>query len=70
MFLHVGRMAVEKNVETFLAMDLPGSKLVVGGGPQLEDFKARYPEVTFTGARSGRNWPHSMRWAMSSCFRR
>ncbi|MBC7284576.1 glycosyltransferase family 1 protein [Hoeflea sp.] len=52
-FLHVGRMAVEKNVETFLAMDLPGSKLVVGGGPQLEDFKARYPGVTFTGARSG-----------------
>ncbi|MDP2118779.1 MAG: glycosyltransferase family 1 protein [Hoeflea sp.] len=52
-FLHVGRMAVEKNVETFLAMDLPGSKLVVGGGPQLDDFSARYPDVTFTGARTG-----------------
>lgn len=52
-FVHVGRMAVEKNVETFLAMDLPGSKLVVGDGPMLEDFKSRYPEVTFTGARSG-----------------
>ncbi len=52
-FLHVGRMAVEKNVETFLAMDLPGAKLVVGGGPMLEDFKTRYPEVTFTGAKSG-----------------
>lgn len=52
-FLHIGRIAVEKNVETFLAMDLPGSKLVVGGGPQLGDFKARYPDVTFTGAKSG-----------------
>lgn len=52
-FLHVGRMAVEKNVETFLAMDLPGSKLVVGGGPMLQDFKTRYPDVTFTGAKAG-----------------
>ena len=52
-FLHVGRIAVEKNVETFLAMDLPGSKLVVGGGPMLDDFKTRYPAVTFTGAKSG-----------------
>ncbi|PHR22603.1 MAG: alpha-mannosyltransferase [Hoeflea sp.] len=52
-FLHVGRMAVEKNVEAFLAMDLPGSKLVVGDGPMLEDFRSRYPAVTFTGARSG-----------------
>lgn len=52
-FLHVGRLAVEKNVETFLAMDLPGTKLVIGGGPMLEDFKARYPDVCFTGARSG-----------------
>lgn len=52
-FLHVGRIAVEKNVETFLAMDLPGSKLVVGDGPMLEEFRTRYPEVTFTGAKSG-----------------
>ncbi|MCC0036785.1 MAG: glycosyltransferase family 1 protein [Hoeflea sp.] len=52
-FVHVGRMAVEKNVGTFLAMDLPGSKLVVGDGPMLDDFRTRHPEVTFTGARSG-----------------
>jgi len=52
-FLHVGRMAVEKNVEAFLAMDLPGSKLVVGDGPMLEDFRSRYPDVCFTGAKSG-----------------
>ncbi|WP_420407122.1 glycosyltransferase family 4 protein [Hoeflea sp.] len=53
-FLHVGRMAVEKNVETFLSMDLPGSKLVVGDGPQLAEFRERYPDVVFTGAKSGR----------------
>lgn len=52
-FLHVGRMAVEKNVEAFLAMDLPGSKLVVGDGPMLDDFRSRYPDVSFTGAKSG-----------------
>ena len=52
-FLHVGRIAVEKNVEAFLTMDLPGSKLVVGDGPMLEDFRSRYPDVTFTGAKSG-----------------
>ena len=52
-FLHVGRMAVEKNVEVFLDMELPGSKLVVGDGPMLDDFRTRYPEVTFTGAKSG-----------------
>lgn len=52
-FLHVGRMAVEKNVEAFLDMELPGSKLVVGDGPMLEDFRSRYPDITFTGAKSG-----------------
>jgi len=52
-FVHVGRMAVEKNVETFLEMELPGSKLVVGDGPMLEAFRSRYPDVTFTGAKSG-----------------
>ncbi|MEQ8306362.1 MAG: glycosyltransferase family 1 protein [Hoeflea sp.] len=52
-FLHVGRMAVEKNVEAFLKMKLPGSKLVVGDGPQLAYFRERYPDVVFTGAKSG-----------------
>lgn len=52
-FLHVGRVAVEKNIEAFLKLDLPGSKLVVGGGPQLDELRARYPEVTFTGPKTG-----------------
>jgi len=52
-FLYVGRVAVEKNIESFLALDLPGTKAVVGDGPQLEEMKRRHPEVFFAGARFG-----------------
>src|SRR5688572_31333900 len=48
-FLYVGRVAVEKNVEAFLALDLPGSKWVVGTGPALERVRARFPEVNYLG---------------------
>jgi glycosyltransferase involved in cell wall biosynthesis len=48
-FMYVGRVAVEKNIAAFLDLDLPGSKWVVGGGPQLDDLKRRYPNVTFAG---------------------
>ena len=48
-FLYVGRIAVEKNIAAFLDLDLPGSKVVVGGGPQLAQLKARYPGVVFAG---------------------
>lgn len=52
--LYVGRVAVEKNLEAFLGLDLPlGSKLVVGDGPQLPALRARFPEVHFAGARQG-----------------
>ena len=50
-FLYVGRIAVEKNITAFLDLDLPGSKVVVGGGPQLAALKAAYPGVVFTGPR-------------------
>ncbi len=52
-FLNVGRVAVEKNIEAFLKLDLPGSKVVVGEGPQLEELKRKYPSVRFTGAKFG-----------------
>ena len=52
-FLYVGRLAVEKNVEAFLALDLPGSKVVVGDGPQAEDLKNRYPHAHFPGVKRG-----------------
>jgi glycosyltransferase involved in cell wall biosynthesis len=52
--LYVGRVAVEKNLEAFLSMPVRGgSKLVVGGGPQLGELRARYPEVHFAGAQFG-----------------
>jgi len=52
-FLFVGRIAAEKSIATFLELDLPGRKVVVGGGPQLAELTARYPDVLFTGKRSG-----------------
>jgi glycosyltransferase involved in cell wall biosynthesis len=52
-FLYVGRVAVEKNIEAFLGLDLPGTKVVVGPGPQLDELRAKYPDVVFTGPKSG-----------------
>lgn len=52
-FLNVGRVAVEKNIEAFLELDLPGSKVVVGDGPSRELLAAKYPQVLFAGARFG-----------------
>jgi glycosyltransferase involved in cell wall biosynthesis len=52
-FIYVGRVAVEKNIGAFLDLDLPGSKVVVGGGPQLASLRREYPSVTFTGPRYG-----------------
>jgi glycosyltransferase involved in cell wall biosynthesis len=50
--LYVGRVAVEKGIEDFLGLDLSGTKLVVGDGPQLEELKRKYPGVRFAGRRS------------------
>jgi glycosyltransferase involved in cell wall biosynthesis len=52
-FLYVGRIAAEKNLTAFLNLDLPGRKVVVGGGPQLAELQARHPDVLFTGKRTG-----------------
>jgi glycosyltransferase involved in cell wall biosynthesis len=51
--LYLGRVASEKNIEAFLGLDLPGSKVVIGGGPSLETMRQRYPEVHFLGYRHG-----------------
>jgi glycosyltransferase involved in cell wall biosynthesis len=48
-FLYVGRVAVEKNIEAFLELDLPGSKWVAGVGPALESMQARFPAVNYLG---------------------
>jgi glycosyltransferase involved in cell wall biosynthesis len=52
-FLNVGRVAVEKNIEAFLETDLPGTKVIVGDGPQTEALKAKYPEAKFLGVKTG-----------------
>ncbi|MCQ8240946.1 glycosyltransferase family 4 protein [Rhizosaccharibacter radicis] len=48
-FLYVGRVAVEKNIEAFLSLDLPGSRIVVGDGPQRPSLTRRFPDAHFTG---------------------
>ncbi len=48
-FLYVGRVTVEKNIEAFLALDLPGSKWVAGAGTAVEGVKRRYPDVNYLG---------------------
>jgi len=50
-FLYAGRVAVEKNIEAFLSLDLPGSKVVVGDGPSRASLMRRFPSAHFTGWR-------------------
>jgi glycosyltransferase involved in cell wall biosynthesis len=52
-FLYVGRIAVEKNLPAFLELDLPGTKLVVGDGPQRKELEKRFPGAVFVGAKTG-----------------
>jgi glycosyltransferase involved in cell wall biosynthesis len=52
-WLYVGRVAVEKNLEAFLALDLPGTKVIVGEGPAREGLAQKYPEAQFLGAKIG-----------------
>lgn len=52
-FVSVGRVAVEKNLEAFLALDLPGSKIVIGEGPQESELRRRFPGAKFLGHLEG-----------------
>ena len=52
-FLFVGRVAVEKNLEALLNLDLPGSTVIVGEGPARAGLERRYPHTHFLGARYG-----------------
>lgn len=51
--LNVGRVAAEKNLDAFLALDMPGTKVVIGAGPALPDLRRRYPEALFPGVLQG-----------------
>jgi glycosyltransferase involved in cell wall biosynthesis len=48
-FLSMGRLAVEKNLDAFLSLDLPGTKVVIGTGPEEAALKRRFPEAKFLG---------------------
>ena len=52
-FLFVGRIAIEKNIEAFLKLDLPGTKVVVGDGPQRRQLQVTFPDTVFTGEQHG-----------------
>lgn len=50
-FMTVGRVAVEKNLEAFLSLDLPGTKIIVGDGPQKAELERRFPAARFLGEK-------------------
>jgi glycosyltransferase involved in cell wall biosynthesis len=52
-FLCVGRVAIEKNLEAFLSLDLPGTKVIVGDGPARAALAEAYPDAVFLGAMQG-----------------
>src|ERR1700744_888233 len=56
-FMTMGRVAVEKNIDAFLSLDLPGSKVVVGDGPQRAELGRRYPNGKFLGGKKGKDLP-------------
>ena len=58
--MYVGRVAIEKNLEAFLSLSIPGTKVVVGDGPQLNKLKNHYPEVIFAGFETGESLAKTM----------
>jgi glycosyltransferase involved in cell wall biosynthesis len=52
-FVSVGRLAVEKNLTAFLALELPGSKVVIGDGPQMDELRRQFPNAYFLGQLEG-----------------
>ncbi len=64
--LNVGRVSLEKNLGAFLDAKVAGTKVVVGDGPALEQLRARYPDVVFTGPMAGEDLASAYRTA--DCF--
>lgn len=65
-WLYAGRLAIEKNIKAFLDLDLPGTKWVVGGGPQARELERRYKGVRFFGPVGTEEL--SLRYAQADCF--
>ena len=65
-WLYAGRLAIEKNIKAFLDLDLPGTKWVVGGGPQFKELRRRYPDARFFGSVDTQELAH--RYSQADCF--
>jgi glycosyltransferase involved in cell wall biosynthesis len=58
--LYTGRVESEKNIEDFLNMNIPGTKVVLGGGSDLAKLQAKYPKVVFLGKKPYNDVPKYM----------
>jgi glycosyltransferase involved in cell wall biosynthesis len=65
-WLYVGRVAVEKTLDDFLGLPLPGTKVVVGDGPSRADLERRFPDVVWRGYRFGEDL--AAHFASADCF--
>jgi len=65
-WLYAGRLAIEKNIKAFLDLDLPGTKWVVGGGPQKRELRRKYKLARFFGSVGTEEL--SQRYAQADCF--
>jgi glycosyltransferase involved in cell wall biosynthesis len=65
-WLYAGRLAIEKNIKAFLDLDLPGSKWVVGGGPQMKELQRKYKDAHFFGSVDTEEL--SYRYSQADCF--
>jgi glycosyltransferase involved in cell wall biosynthesis len=65
-WLYVGRVAVEKNLEDFLDLSLPGTKVIVGDGPAREPLQRKYPDVVWRGYQFGDDL--AAHYASADCF--
>ena len=69
-FMNVGRVAIEKNLEAFLSLDLPGTKVVIGDGPQENELQAQAILTPSSSVcMSGPRWPPTSRRPMCSSSR-
>lgn len=62
-FVNIGRVSIEKNLEEFYKLPLPGKKIQVGSGPMLETYKKKYPDVEFIGPKYGKELAEEYRKA-------
>ena len=65
-WLYVGRVAIEKSLENFLELSLPGTKVIVGDGPSRESLQRRFPDAVWRGYRFGADL--AAHYASADCF--